>query len=126
MTGNDEDIEIGAVAGLGVWARNKATGASTLISGAHEECAACRTHARREVSKHRFCIECGTEVLDYYALDDDIWTAVAGEPDAGALHLGCVEKRLGRRLTVEDFKRVATNSTVFFAAGMARVGSDKK
>jgi hypothetical protein len=120
MTGKDEDIESGAVAGVGVWARNKTTGANSFVTGAHEECSACRTHARREVSKHRFCIECGTQVLDYYAVEDEIWTAVAGDPDAGTLHLACLEKRLGRKLVVEDFKKVATNSTIFFAAGMSR------
>ncbi len=47
------------------------------------------------------CAECGLEVEDYYMVYDSLWNAVgAGD---GFLHIRCLEDRLGRPLTVEDF-----------------------
>jgi hypothetical protein len=51
------------------------------------------------------CISCGVPLLLYW-LKDEVWTQVRGTgapPEGGfSLCLGCAEKRLGRRLTLDD------------------------
>jgi hypothetical protein len=49
------------------------------------------------------CDHCGRPVRQTYMVHDKVW-ALAGMPSViGLLHIGCVEKRIGRRLTRRDF-----------------------
>jgi hypothetical protein len=52
------------------------------------------------------CLDCHDDVLgagEYYLLRDEVWLK-ANPQRQGMLCIGCVEKRLGRRLTPEDFQ----------------------
>ena len=51
------------------------------------------------------CIECGVDTGDideYYMVQDEVWHHVNPDRD-GMLCIGCLEKRLGRKLTPADF-----------------------
>lgn len=49
------------------------------------------------------CSHCGRVVRQQYLVHDKVW-ALAGMPSVvGLLHVGCIEKRIGRRLTRRDF-----------------------
>lgn len=60
------------------------------------------------------CLGCGTStaedgVNEYYMVQAAIWQAV--NPDRrGMLCIGCLEQRLGRRLTPDDFTSAPINS----------------
>ena len=60
------------------------------------------------------CIDCGVNTMfndEYYMLLDDIWENDLGlHSHEGMMCIGCVESRLGRRLTSEDFADVPLNS----------------
>ena len=45
------------------------------------------------------------EHCEIYMVRDFVWKAAAIEPMGGCLCIGCLEKRLGRRLTPKDFSR---------------------
>jgi hypothetical protein len=45
------------------------------------------------------------EHCEVYTVRDSVWKAAAIEPMGGCLCIGCLEKRLGRRLTPKDFLR---------------------
>lgn len=51
------------------------------------------------------CMDCGvntSEIKEYYTLLDEVWLR-ANPKDLGMLCLACVENRLGRLLTRDDF-----------------------
>ena len=48
-----------------------------------------------------------TEGWELYMVDDQLWRAAAGE---GFLCIGCLEARIGRRLTVDDFTDCGLNT----------------
>jgi hypothetical protein len=58
------------------------------------------------------CLDCGVDTVavgEYYTLFDDVW--LAANPDYyGMLCIGCLEKRLGRELTPDDFTDCPLNS----------------
>jgi hypothetical protein len=57
------------------------------------------------------CRGCGADTVairEYYMLEDAVWLEANGS-DAGMLCIGCVEERLGRRLTVADFTVAPVN-----------------
>ena len=45
---------------------------------------------------------------EYYAVHEEVWTEEAGM-DSGFLCIACLERRIGRRLDVADFKDVPVN-----------------
>ncbi len=52
----------------------------------------------------RLCLHCGLECEEMYMVFDSLWESVTRGPEReGYLHFLCLESRLGRRLTVEDF-----------------------
>ena len=55
-----------------------------------------------------FCVDCGKNTLggEYYMVRDELWAASGLEPNDGMLCLACLEKRIGRLLTLEDFAAV--------------------
>ena len=51
------------------------------------------------------CMDCGVdtkEIHEYYSVVDDVWLA-ANPDDFGMLCISCLENRLGRALTANDF-----------------------
>lgn len=52
------------------------------------------------------CVDCSvnTHFIDeYYMVDFDLWNSVMGSQNTGMLCIGCLEDRIGRKLTTEDF-----------------------
>jgi hypothetical protein len=52
---------------------------------------------------HRCCGDCLVDVIEIgerYMVHDAVWPI---EPDGGVLCVGCLEKRIGRRLNARDF-----------------------
>lgn len=50
------------------------------------------------------CVDCGSDFDEYdYAVDNAVWAASGLAPEGGLLCIGCLERRLGRRLTCDDF-----------------------
>ena len=51
------------------------------------------------------CVDCGGDFDEYdYSVEDAVWAASGLEPGGGLLCIGCLERRLGRRLTRNDFE----------------------
>ncbi len=63
------------------------------------------------------CDECGARVYDDYMLKDEVWklTGLRFGPGGGVLHLPCVEKRIGRSLTIDDFAPYSVNDALRWA-----------
>jgi len=54
------------------------------------------------------CSECkGSTLYEGYMLDEDLWLTVAKKDEN--LCIGCLERRLGRRLTPNDFQNIPYN-----------------
>jgi len=52
------------------------------------------------------CVDCRWATLplnEWYMVQDSVWKAAGMEPDGGCLCIGCLEERLGRMLTPDDF-----------------------
>jgi hypothetical protein len=79
----------------------------------------------REAVRERWerCAACKEPVTDDYMLRDEVWLAAGGKlgPGGGVLHLRCVEKRLGRKLALEDFADVGINNAIRWAWDRAQV-----
>jgi hypothetical protein len=61
--------------------------------------------AIRKADTHLLCQDCGLHTLDaghFYMVSDDLWFAATGRTD-GILCLNCLEIRLARQLTLDDF-----------------------
>lgn len=66
----------------------------------------------------RTCAHCGGEVREVYMVEDRVW--LAAMPDRkGHLHFGCLERKLGRFLTSEDFYEASVNNAVYFGMRLA-------
>lgn len=62
----------------------------------------------------RRCLDCNVDTIaiaEYYMVSDDIWANSGVGPlgREGMLCIGCLEGRLGRRLTADDFTDAPTN-----------------
>jgi hypothetical protein len=51
---------------------------------------------------------------EWYMVHDDVWKAAGMETMGGALCIGCLEERLGRDLTADDFKDCPLNDLSVF------------
>jgi len=58
------------------------------------------------------CFHCKELCAEDYAVTDEVWAAAGMHYHGGVLHLACVERRIGRRLALDDFKDLPTNSMV--------------
>lgn len=63
-----------------------------------------------------FCLDCGQNTSEhdgglneYYMVHKDVWFMSGIAPDGGMLCIGCLEKRIGRRLKPSDFPPVFIN-----------------
>lgn len=76
------------------------------------------------VHRQKNCSFCGMPAFfsAQFMLNDDVWLAANGG-SKGLMHIGCVEKALGRPLNIEDFKNVAINLPIFlgFKMGVEQV-----
>src|SRR5262245_19757464 len=51
------------------------------------------------------CVDCGADFDEFdYIVEDAVWAAGGLEPNGGLRCIGCLERRLGRRLKRDDFK----------------------
>ncbi len=57
--------------------------------------------------------------LDAYMVHDAVWEK-AGMGHRGFLHLKCLERRLGRKLVLEDFTTFPINNSIRFAYAMGK------
>ena len=68
---------------------------------------------KREERRRMFlCDDCGvntSRIKEFYMVHDDIWDSVS-ENLYGMLCVGCLEERLGRRLTPADFMDCPLNN----------------
>lgn len=65
------------------------------------------------------CPHCGQSVgRDYYMVTDETW-ALAEVPIDSQLHLLCLQERIGRPLTIEDFTEAPVNMLIHFGYGLA-------
>ena len=60
------------------------------------------------------CVDCGAAITNLapeaYTVRNTVWKAAGMERMGGCLCVGCLEKRLGRRLRPKDFTRHALNT----------------
>lgn len=50
------------------------------------------------------CVDCTENTkLEHYFVHSSVWFAEAGMPEYGMLCIGCLEKRINRKLTSGDF-----------------------
>lgn len=61
------------------------------------------------MNKMFFCIDCGFDTFqnEYYVVKDEIWPI---KQNGGMLCIGCLEKRIGRSLTKDDFTDCLVNT----------------
>jgi hypothetical protein len=64
------------------------------------------------------CKDCGQRTIgtrkapgEWYMVHDELWAQAGMEPLGGWLCVGCLERRLGRRLASADFKPVPANDS---------------
>lgn len=56
------------------------------------------------------CIDCGFNTMtEYYMVHNALWAEAGMKPDGGMLCIGCLEDRLGRTLTMNDFTDAPVN-----------------
>lgn len=57
------------------------------------------------------CVDCGMDTInEHFMVHDYLWdTAFAGESGEGDICILCIEERLGRKLTKQDFTDVPVN-----------------
>jgi len=56
------------------------------------------------------CKDCKkTTIHEYYMVWDRVWKRSDMKPDGGMLCIGCLEQRLGRKVTQKDFLPILLN-----------------
>lgn len=69
------------------------------------------------------CPVCGRKTVQDYMVTDTVW-AQCGLRHEDNLHLSCLEERLGRRLTLEDFVEVPANEAIRWAWARGKEGPE--
>lgn len=63
------------------------------------------------------CLDCGVDtqaIAEYYMVTEEVWAQAIPEPERHRMCcIGCLEKRLGRRLVPEDFPPYPINRGAF-------------
>jgi hypothetical protein len=62
------------------------------------------------------CIVCGGFATDYYVVHDDVWSQAGLLPGEDCC-LVCLERRLDRPLSLDDFPPFLVNALAYAAAG---------
>lgn len=63
--------------------------------------------------KNDFCVDCSVDTLiagEYYMVHDHVWLQTGLGKRDGMLCITCLEKRIGRQLTSNDFPNLPINS----------------
>jgi hypothetical protein len=82
---------------------------------------ACRPCAQSRLAS--CCLDCRNECNEeYYMVHDALWLT-ANPTVNGMLCIGCLEERLGRILTLDDFTDVPINTTTVCGAKSKRLAS---
>lgn len=69
------------------------------------------------------CALCGRNVYDTYMVNDEVWREAMPRNKRGFLHLPCLEKKLGWRLTVDDFPpELPINEVLLFGYRLTKRG----
>jgi hypothetical protein len=75
------------------------------------------------------CVDCGKDTGqggeksgEYYCVGDDVWAASGLAPNGGMLCLACLERRIKRPLTPEDFEALWPDASAWQRHIAARVG----
>lgn len=56
------------------------------------------------------CRDCGYDTIDeFYMVHDSVWLASGLSKRGGLLCIGCLERRIGRQLTSDDFRDCPAN-----------------
>jgi hypothetical protein len=66
-----------------------------------------RSEVRERIA--RGCRDCSTSDFEMYMVKDEVWAAAGMKTRVGILCLKCLSKRLGRKLTLDDFTDFAVN-----------------
>jgi hypothetical protein len=57
------------------------------------------------------CVDCGEcTKLEHYFVKNTVWQGLANMPEAGMLHVLCLERRIGRKLNPTDFTDAHINN----------------
>jgi hypothetical protein len=78
------------------------------------------------MSKTFCCVDCGKDTGnsgEYYSVGDDVWAASGLAPNGGMLCLACLEKRIKRPLTADDFTALWPTPSAWQRHIAARSGS---
>lgn len=71
----------------------------------------------REVQGYnRKCVDCGVDthhIRESYMVIDQTWKKAGMKPNGGCLCVGCIEKRLGRKLRCRDFFMIGLNINAY-------------
>ena len=60
------------------------------------------------------CMDCAQDVsYEFFVIHNDLWEQAVGDHRLGWICVPCLERRLGRQLTREDFKLCPANVTTF-------------
>jgi hypothetical protein len=86
------------------------------------ECLDVQIEAEEEFE--RGCADCGRKD-DWYTVHNRVWAKAGLDPDALCC-LGCLEKRLGRPLTIRDFPTVMINRHIYAGAGQLRKVTERE
>ena len=91
--------------------RELAEGIGDAAYGVDVEEAAAEAATEADQERRSHCLDCGgSTVGELYMLHDQLWAETGLGPDDGFLCIGCVEKRLGRRLKPDDFTGAPCNT----------------
>ena len=69
------------------------------------------------IDKNDFCLDCSVDTLiigEYYMVHDDVWFQTGLKKLDGMLCITCLEKRIGRQLTSNDFSNFPINKDPLF------------
>jgi hypothetical protein len=77
-----------------------------------------------EIDTRFRCVDCGKDTGggEYYMVGDDVWAASGLAPNGGMLCLACLERRIGRPLTGQDFTALYPSASAWERHIAARVG----
>jgi hypothetical protein len=70
------------------------------------------------------CVDCAANTMhdgEYYMITDKAWASTGMKPDGGMLCIGCVEARISRKLTAEDFPNYPINTVFMYGKRSARL-----
>lgn len=70
----------------------------------------------QKITEQSACRDCGAPTIgkpsESYMVRDDVWKQSGMRKNGGRLCVGCLEKRIGRRLVKEDFTDVPLNGGI--------------